>query len=300
MIGIVIVSHSAKLAEGVCELAEQMARGRVRLAAAGGTGDPENPIGTDAVKVLEAIESVYSDDGVLILMDLGSAVLSAETALELLGEERRPRVRLCAAPLVEGSIAAVGQALAGADLEGIAREAEGALSGKVVHLRTPDARTGSEAIAQEASVTVPNRLGLHARPAVHVVRLASRMRAEVELRNITSNRGPVKATSINGLLSLAARQGHRLGISAQGPDARLALAELAALIESGFGEKESFEETLSAEPAVTRLRLAEGELRGIPASPGIAIGQLTHLRYPFIEASLQLTENPEAEWQRLL
>jgi len=60
-----------------------------------GYGDPENPIGTDAFQVLQAIESVYSDDGVLVLMDLGSAVLSAETALELLGGERSSHVELC-------------------------------------------------------------------------------------------------------------------------------------------------------------------------------------------------------------
>src|SRR5512136_36773 len=101
MIGLVIVSHSALLAEGVCELASQVAQCKVRLAPAGGTSDPEHPFGTDAVKVLEAIHSVHSDEGVLVLMDLGSAVLSAETALELMTPEARTRVRLCAAPLVE-------------------------------------------------------------------------------------------------------------------------------------------------------------------------------------------------------
>lgn len=95
MIGFVIVSHSAKLAEGVCELAGQVAQGRVRLAAAGGTADAENPIGTDAYKVLQAIESVYTEDGVLVLTDLGSADLSAETALELLAEDKRAHVHLC-------------------------------------------------------------------------------------------------------------------------------------------------------------------------------------------------------------
>ncbi len=116
MIGFVIVCHSAKLAEGVCELAGQVAHGKARLAAAGGTSDPTNPIGTDAFKVLRAIESVYSEDGVLVLMDLGSAMLSAETALDLLPEGRRSHVRLCSAPLVEGAVAAVSQAAAGAGI----------------------------------------------------------------------------------------------------------------------------------------------------------------------------------------
>ena len=69
MVGIVFVSHSARLAEGVKELADQMVQDKVPLAIAGGIDDPENPIGTDAMKVLEAIEAVYSDDGVVVLMD---------------------------------------------------------------------------------------------------------------------------------------------------------------------------------------------------------------------------------------
>ena len=114
MIGIVVVSHSARLAEGVCELAGQVAQQNVRLAACGGTeaGD----IGTDAFRVLAAIESVFSEDGVLVLMDLGSAVLSAETAVELMDDAKRAYVRLCPAPLVEGAVAAAALVAAGAGI----------------------------------------------------------------------------------------------------------------------------------------------------------------------------------------
>ena len=91
MVGLVIVSHSARLAEGVRELAEQMTQGRVPLAVAGGIDDADNPIGTDAMKVMEAIDAVYSDDGVVILMDLGSALLSTETALDFLPDEATPQ-----------------------------------------------------------------------------------------------------------------------------------------------------------------------------------------------------------------
>ncbi len=134
MIGLVIVSHSARLAEGVCEMAAQMAQGKLRLAPAGGLADPDHAFGTDAVRVSEAIESVYSEDGVLVLMDLGSAVLSAEMALELLAEEHRDRVRLCSAPLVEGAVAAAGLAAAGAGLEEILREAQAALVAKTAQM----------------------------------------------------------------------------------------------------------------------------------------------------------------------
>ncbi|NES83426.1 MAG: PTS-dependent dihydroxyacetone kinase phosphotransferase subunit DhaM [Moorea sp. SIO2B7] len=126
MIGIVIISHSAKLAAGVKELAEQMVQTSVPIAIAAGIDDPENPFGTDVLQVQAAIESVYSDAGVVVLMDLGSAVLSAEMALEFLDEEQKPKVRLCEAPLVEGAIAAVVQAAAGGDIDqgiGLARSA---------------------------------------------------------------------------------------------------------------------------------------------------------------------------------
>src|SRR5260221_1403484 len=106
VVSLVIVSHSAKLAEGVAELAREMAGPDVRLAATGGLDLPDHPLGTDAELILQAIEHVYSDDGVVVLMDLGSAVLSAGMALEQLPAERRAHAFLSAAPLVDGERAA--------------------------------------------------------------------------------------------------------------------------------------------------------------------------------------------------
>ncbi|MGA2883229.1 MAG: phosphoenolpyruvate--protein phosphotransferase [Bryobacteraceae bacterium] len=304
MIGFVIVCHSAKLAEGVCELAGQAAQGKVRLAAAGGTVDATNPIGTDAFKVLRAIESVYSEDGVLVLMDLGSAVLSAETALEFLPEDKRSRVRLCSAPLVEGAVAAVSQAAAGAGLEEILREAQIALEAKVAQLSAghaepkPAAEPESSEPWQEALVTLTNRLGLHARPAAHLIRLARRFRAKVTVENLSAPAGPFDAASINGVLSLGARQRHQLRIRAQGTEARQALVALTNFIASGCGESESAEVTL-APVAPAPAQPAPGELIGIAASAGIAIGPLVKLRPSAIKATARTVDNPEAEWQRL-
>ena len=106
MVGIAIVTHNAQLAEAVHALTKQMLRQEVPLAAVGGVDDPENPFGTDATQIHEAIKSVYSSDGVVVLMDIGSALLSAEASLEWLTEKQRARVCLCEAPLVEGPIAA--------------------------------------------------------------------------------------------------------------------------------------------------------------------------------------------------
>jgi dihydroxyacetone kinase phosphotransfer subunit len=114
VIGIVIVAHSAKLAEGVKEMADQMAKGLVPIAAAGGVDD--HTLGTNADRIYEAIQQVYRDEGVLVLFDLGSALFSTQIALERLDPERQARVLLSEAPLVEGAIVAAVEASLGHDL----------------------------------------------------------------------------------------------------------------------------------------------------------------------------------------
>ncbi|WP_443090759.1 dihydroxyacetone kinase phosphoryl donor subunit DhaM [Basfia succiniciproducens] len=124
MVNLVIVSHSKKLADGVAELAGQMVTGGCKIAVAAGIDDEENPIGTDAVKIMSAIEEVFSADGVVILVDLGSAILSAETALDLLDPEIAEKVAISYAPLVEGALAAAVSASTGDDLQTVLAEAK--------------------------------------------------------------------------------------------------------------------------------------------------------------------------------
>ena len=123
-VGLVVVSHSAKVAEGVVELASQMAGG-VRIQAAGGTDD--GGIGTDATLIAEAIAAADEGEGVLVLVDLGSAVLSAQLAIdELVEEETRGRVRIAEAPVVEGAVVAAIQASTGSSLDEVDRAARDA------------------------------------------------------------------------------------------------------------------------------------------------------------------------------
>ncbi len=124
MVNPVIVSHSARLGEGVGELARQMlVNDGCKLAIAAGIDDPDSPIGTDPIKVMEAIESVADTDHVLVMMDIGSALLSAETALDLLDPAIAAKVRLCAAPLVEGTLAATVSAASGAGIDKVIADA---------------------------------------------------------------------------------------------------------------------------------------------------------------------------------
>ncbi|MDQ6741569.1 MAG: dihydroxyacetone kinase phosphoryl donor subunit DhaM [Candidatus Dormibacteraeota bacterium] len=126
-VGLVLVSHSARLAEGARELAAQVAQGGVPIVAVGGAED--GSLGTNALAIAEAIESMAvaeEVEGVLVLMDLGSAVLSAETALEQLDDGLRDRVRMADAPFVEGAVAAAVEASLGSGLEGVLATAEAA------------------------------------------------------------------------------------------------------------------------------------------------------------------------------
>lgn len=285
MIGLVVVSHSARLAEGVCELAEQVARGGVRLAAAGGSGDPEHPLGTDAFGVLQAIESVWDSDGVIVFTDIGSAVLSAETALEMLDAERRGRVCLCPAPVVEGAVAAAAQAAAGAALAEIVEEAARAAGAK----RIPQAGEDRTATL-DAVVTIGNPHGLHARPAARLVRLARRFQARVDVENVTRRTGPVSAAGINGLLALGARRHDQLRVTSNGPDAAAALAEVRRFLETGCGEAATAPLT-DAGTAAPRRTGRQGEIHGLPGSAGIAIGPLE--RFQAVGPILDLGRNPD-------
>src|SRR4051794_20150726 len=155
--------------------------GEVPIELAGGIDAPEPALGTDAVRVSEAIERADKGDGVLVLMDLGSAVLSAEMALDLLPAERRARVLLSEAPLAEGAVAAAVTARLGASLEDVAAEARGALQAKRAHLGTregePPAAPASDDGGTTVRLTVRNPLGLHARPAARFVQTAGRFDA---------------------------------------------------------------------------------------------------------------------------
>lgn len=124
LVGFVVVSHSAAIAEGTVELAAQMAGPDVRLIAAGGTAD--GALGTDASRIAEAILAADAGSGVIVLPDLGSAVLATHTALEILALDDPDRVRVSHGPIVEGAVVGAVQASIGATLDEVLAAAEGA------------------------------------------------------------------------------------------------------------------------------------------------------------------------------
>lgn len=240
-VGLVIVSHSSKLAEGLCELAGQMAPD-VAIIAAGGTDD--GGIGTSLEKIQAGIAQAESGAGVALLADLGSAVMTAEMALEFLEPEERENVRLADAPLVEGAVAGAVAAQTGQDLAAVVRDAEAAAasmgsSGSAPGPQSPAAPgAGNDTLddidqdddgVHEASWKLVNPMGLHARPAAAVAQAMADLDADITINGVDGK-------SVMMLMTLGLKAGDTLTVSAHGPDAARAVEMLGLEVRNGFGE----------------------------------------------------------------
>ncbi len=313
MVGIVVVAHSEELARGACEVAQQMSAGEpVPIEPAGGTDDGR--VGTSIDKVEGALHQVLEkSDGALVLMDLGSAVMIAEMALEALPAEKQERVRLSNAPLVEGAIAAVSAAAGGQDLPAVRRAAEQALkSPKLADESEPEAPEPAEeepsdaAVETEARPTaaaeleVRNPAGLHARPAARFVHAAMGFEADITVQNVTHDRPPANAKSMMEVASRGtAWQGEMIRIEARGEDAEEAIAALKDLVERGFGEMEAADEEPSEAPSPREPRKEDKGLKGVGASAGIAIAPAYVHRPAELEIERRKVSSPEEEAERL-
>jgi phosphocarrier protein FPr len=230
------------MAESASEMALQMiASGQVKIATAAGIGEDNHEFGTNAVEIADAIQQVDSPDGVLVLMDLGSAVLSTQMALELLPDEVRAHVRVCPGPFIEGAVVGAAQASAGGNLDQVYNEAFNAIKPKEEQFEPLAAE--SAPVAQEVGVgadevvlTLENEHGLHARPGVRFVQTASQYDADIMVKNLTTGKGPSSAKSLTAVTFLGVLKGHQIQVTATGKQKDEALKALAELVESKFGE----------------------------------------------------------------
>ncbi len=265
---LLLVSHSAQLAAGVAEVAEQMAPD-VLIRPAGGTEDGR--IGTSYDLVDHAVTGLLDEgaEAVVLLTDLGSAALTAESVLELRDDDR---LRLADAPFVEGAVAAAVAAQGGADADAVraaAQEAASTFAGDGAAGPGPGAHPGAAAAgnggaagpggaggsggagaggagdggagdgaasagaAEEAlrrTLVLRNELGLHARPAAQLARKMSELDARVWVNG-------VDAASVLALMGLGLTGGAEIQVEASGPQAEEAMAVLEADVEAGFGEE---------------------------------------------------------------
>ncbi len=299
MVGLVVVSHSRPLARAAVALAEEMTRGRP-MAVEVAAGLDETTFGTDAVAISEAITAADSGDGVVLLMDQGSAVLSAELALDLLEDDaQRERVVLCPAPLVEGLISAAVAAASGADRHEVAAEAVAGLAGKESHLGPP-AKPPAETLSgtrhgPSATVTVINPHGLHARPAARLVAEVRTFDARVEIRNGTTDSAWVPASSLTRVATLGLLRGHELEIRADGRQAQAAVDGVVTLATSAFGETPERSGAGAASPGIAigpavLLRGTPLEIPDVP--PGSAPDEARHLEDALAEARREIARTP--------
>lgn len=232
-IAIVLVSHSAQLADGTAELAKQMAP-HVPIFTAGGNDDGQ--LGTSLTKVQAALTAAIaaSPQGVVVLADLGSAGMTVQTALEL-EPSWAPLVHLPMAPFVEGAVAAAVSAEGQGGLDEVTAAATASGTGYVqppsheVAPEVPSApQPASEPVYVE-HVVVPNALGIHARPAAALAKVIADSGVPVTVDG-------VDGASVLMLLGLSAEGGRDLEIKGTGPDAHDAVRKVVELIKTGFGE----------------------------------------------------------------
>ncbi|VEI13660.1 dihydroxyacetone kinase phosphoryl donor subunit DhaM [Trueperella bialowiezensis] len=284
-VGLVAVSHSAPLAQAACDLALDMGRD-ANVIAAGGTG--EEGFGTNAELIAAAIEQADSGVGVVVLVDLGSAVMSTDIALEFIDPDIAERTTVVPAPLVEGLVVAAVAASAGAERAVVAREAMGALAAKAADIpysdpAAPDVANaaagtapggepsgcelaGSEPATSKPSASEPpaeeewesrrfvvdDPAGLHARPAAALVAAVAPFDAQVRVALESAGRGPNPADSMTALISLGVQEGDEILVQAAGPDALAALDAVGELARRGWVKQGADKPKVSTIPAHQR------------------------------------------------
>ncbi|MDI1475474.1 phosphoenolpyruvate--protein phosphotransferase [Polyangium sp. y55x31] len=294
-VGLVLVSHSRALAEATRKLATQMTGDVVVIECAAGIGEAGEELGTDAMAIVAALETAAGEQGAVVLMDLGSALLSAETALDLVDASIAAKTRLSSGPFVEGAVAAAVRAAGGGSLDEVAAEAGRGLAAKQEQLgeaapapaTAPIEKSAEHEIWEDA--VIEDAHGLHARPAARIVSRASQFDAKITVENRTNGKEPRATDSVIALSGLGARRGHVLRIAATGREAEAAVRALAALVrEAGTNDV-----------AVPQAAAEATKGRGIPIAAGAAVGPCVRLQRAAVRLSQHTIEDPPTELDEL-
>jgi len=250
MVNILLVSHSFYLANGTAELMRQMTQAdTLNMRVAAGIGDEHEIIGTNAIEIMEALSELATYGDVLVLMDLGSAILSTEMALQMLDEETASKVHMCPAPFVEGAIAAGVQASLGGSLQEVYDEAMNALSAKQKQILGEEEIPTSPENPQEEPVVkaesdnelvlkvkVTNASGLHARPASLFIQTVKKHDAKLQVINLSEGSEEIPIKGMISVMLIQAKKGDELILKATGPAHLALLKELEQLFLNNFGE----------------------------------------------------------------
>ncbi|MDX9800522.1 MAG: phosphoenolpyruvate--protein phosphotransferase [Spirochaetia bacterium] len=319
MFSIVIVSHSRKLAQSLASLASEVSSVKIPVSYSGGAGGSDDVSGTDATDILTAIESVYTDEGVIVFTDIGSSILSAEFAHDLLDDEKKEHVFISKAPLVEGVLSAAVQCASGSGISFALSEAKNSLSMKKgsedaadiplpADISLPVDQGDQNKEKHERNFIIRNLHGLHARPASAFVKAVVSSGCNVEVNNITTGKGPANGKSLNQLALLEILKSHEISVSAQGDNSEKLLKELQMLIENNFGE---IPENIPAAKSAASVLKSAGEKYAFSGetpesfakhfvfSEGIGIGPVYSLPEISIDVHISHTDNSAAELELL-
>ena len=224
-VSLAIVSHSPKIAEGVASMVKQMVGNQIQIAYCG--GDPDGNLGCDVSKIMETIQSVYSDSGTAIFVDIGGAHTNSEVAIEMLPENMQSNIIICNAPIVEGAIVAATEASAGSKLEKVIEAAENYVFSGAESLETNN--TNGDYTTGVIKITNPH--GLHARPSVKITQLSKRFNATIEL-SLDKTSNWINAKSVSSLMKFNAKNGDIVHYRVKGKDADSAVEQLINLIKT--------------------------------------------------------------------
>ncbi|PTY40989.1 dihydroxyacetone kinase phosphoryl donor subunit DhaM [Brachyspira hampsonii] len=247
MVSLIFVSHSYKLAKIAAEYIKEVTNiNNVDISFSGGTGENHQEIGTDAVDVFNAIERVYSDDGVIIFCDLGSALISSELAISMLDEKKSANVRMTSAPFIEGGINAAIQSSLGKSIDEVINESLESLTPKISYVKDKvdynennnevlDNIEFKDYVKGEYKILLEN--GFHARPVFMFINLIANSKSEVYISNKTKHKPPVSADSITKVTLLNIEYGDVMEIYAKGPDADQVLERFEHLVNGKIETK---------------------------------------------------------------
>ena len=250
MVSLIFVSHSYELAKTTVDYIRKVTKTNVPMAFSGGIGDNHEEMGTDSIDVFNAIESVYSDDGVLIFCDLGSSLISSELAISMLDEEKVSNVRMTSAAFIEGGINAAIQSSLNRSLDDVISEAIDSLTPKISYVKDKldndiiDVQSDIEFkdyVKGEYKILLEN--GFHARPVFMFINLISNSKSLVYISNKTKHNPPVPADSITKVTLLNIEYGDVMEIYAKGPDAENVLERFEHLINGKFETRNKISKT---------------------------------------------------------
>ncbi|WP_342629422.1 dihydroxyacetone kinase phosphoryl donor subunit DhaM [Nguyenibacter vanlangensis] len=297
-VALLLVSHSAALAEATETLVRQMTGARVAVARAAGAGPDGRELGTDPLAIVAAIEALPETcRAIVVLMDIGSALLSADMARDMVPDALRAKLYLSPAPFVEGALAAATAAGADLPVARILAEAANALGAKHADIGPPQEAPPPIAATARRQVVIADPAGLHLRPAASIVATAARYDADIRL---TVNGRSARGDSLTALLTLDATGGATCVIEAAGPQADGAAAALAAVLAQAPA-KESVQEPAQAPlsaPAAEGVP-SSAPAGAIPVSPGRVTGPLHVVRRAMPAIPDHPAQDRDAARQRL-